>query len=65
MQHWHIAQMNVATALYPLVDPRIAEFVGALGQVNALDKWGQYIVLLFSLPSNGHSKLYTVPSNPQ
>ena len=36
MNHWHIAQMNVATALYPLDDPRIAEFMAALDEVNAL-----------------------------
>ncbi len=36
MRDWHIAQMNVATALYPLQDPRIAEFVAALDEVNAL-----------------------------
>jgi hypothetical protein len=33
---WHLAQMNVATALYPLEDPRIAEFMGSLDEVNAL-----------------------------
>jgi heme-degrading monooxygenase HmoA len=33
---WHIAQMNVATALYPLEDPRIADFIAALDEVNAL-----------------------------
>ncbi len=36
MSEWHIAQMNVATALYPLDDPRIAAFVAALDEVNAL-----------------------------
>ena len=36
MQDWHIAQMNVATALYALEDPRIAEFIGLLDEVNAL-----------------------------
>ena len=36
MTGWHIAQMNVATALYPLDDPRIAEFVDALDEINAL-----------------------------
>ena len=33
---WHLAQINVATALYPLDDPRIAEFMGLLDEVNAL-----------------------------
>ena len=33
---WHIAQINVATALYPLDDPRIAEFMGLLDEINAL-----------------------------
>jgi heme-degrading monooxygenase HmoA len=32
----HIAQMNVGTARYPLDDPRIAEFMGRLDEVNAL-----------------------------
>jgi len=36
MRAWHLAQMNVATALYPLDDPRIAEFMGLLDEVNAL-----------------------------
>jgi Domain of unknown function (DUF3291) len=36
MGGWHIAQMNVATALYPLDDPRISEFMGLLDEVNAL-----------------------------
>ena len=27
MNRWHIAQMNVGTTLYPLEDPRIAEFM--------------------------------------
>jgi hypothetical protein len=33
---WHVAQMNVGTVRYPLDDPRIAEFMNALDQVNAL-----------------------------
>ena len=33
---WHVAQMNVGTARYPLDDPRIAEFMGRLDEVNAL-----------------------------
>jgi hypothetical protein len=33
---WHLAQMNVATALYPLDDPRIGEFMNQLDAVNAL-----------------------------
>ncbi len=33
---WHIAQMNVATALYPLEDARMAGFMGQLDQVNAM-----------------------------
>lgn len=36
MSDWHIAQINVATAVYPFEDPRIAEFVAALDDVNAL-----------------------------
>lgn len=33
---WHIAQINVATARYPMDDPRISEFVNRLDTVNAL-----------------------------
>ncbi len=36
MRDWQIAQMNVATALYALEDPRIAEFIERLDEVNAL-----------------------------
>ncbi len=36
MSLWHIAQMNVGTLLHPTDDPRIAEFMGALDQVNAM-----------------------------
>ena len=36
MTDWHVAQINVATALFPLDDPRIAEFMGLLDEVNAL-----------------------------
>jgi hypothetical protein len=33
---WHIAQMNVGRAIYPLDDPGMAEFVDQLDRVNAL-----------------------------
>jgi Domain of unknown function (DUF3291) len=36
MTRWQIAQVNVATALYPLDDAGMAEFIGLLDQVNAL-----------------------------
>jgi hypothetical protein len=36
MTEWQIAQMNVGTTLYPIDDPRIAEFVDGLDAVNAL-----------------------------
>jgi Domain of unknown function (DUF3291) len=36
MTDWHIAQLNVATALYPLDDERMAEFMGLLDSINAL-----------------------------
>ena len=32
----HIAQMNVATTLYDIDDPRMADFVGQLDEINAL-----------------------------
>lgn len=36
MTSWHLAQMNVARALYPLDDPRLADFVDNLDRINAL-----------------------------
>ena len=36
MAEWHIAQMNVGTALFPLDDPRLADFMNQLDEVNAL-----------------------------
>lgn len=36
MTDWHIAQMNVGTALYPLDDPRISGFMNKLDEINAL-----------------------------
>ena len=33
---WHIAQINVATALYPAEDPRMSDFYSRLDDVNAL-----------------------------
>lgn len=32
----HVAQLNIARALYPLDDPRMAGFVGALEAINAI-----------------------------
>lgn len=36
MAKWHLAQMNVGTALFPMDDPRIADFVNQLDEINAL-----------------------------
>lgn len=36
MQDWHIAQINIATALHDFEDPRIAEFFERLDEVNTL-----------------------------
>ena len=33
---WHIAQINIATALYPADDPRISGFYERLDEINAL-----------------------------
>jgi len=33
---WHLAQMNVATARFDLDDPRIADFMNRLDEINAL-----------------------------
>ncbi len=35
-QHWHLAQLNVATALYPTEDPRLSGFMNKLDEINAL-----------------------------
>lgn len=36
MPSWHVAQMNVGTALYPTDDQRMAGFMNRLDEVNAL-----------------------------
>ena len=36
MADWHIVQINLATGMYPLDDPRMAGFVSRLDEVNAL-----------------------------
>jgi len=36
MQHWHLAQLNVARAVAPLDAPELTEFVAALARINAL-----------------------------
>lgn len=33
---WQIAQINVANALYPLEDPRLADFMAQLDEINGL-----------------------------
>ncbi len=34
--HWHIAQINVGTTLYPTDDPRMSGFMSKLDEINAL-----------------------------
>ncbi|MDP7545871.1 MAG: DUF3291 domain-containing protein, partial [Alphaproteobacteria bacterium] len=36
MQTWNIAQINIATAQFPLDDPRLAGFMDQLDAINAL-----------------------------
>jgi hypothetical protein len=36
MTEWHIAQLNVGTLRYPADDPRVAEFMNRLDEVNAI-----------------------------
>ena len=36
MQHWHIAQLNVARAVAPTDSPELAPFMAALDEINAL-----------------------------
>lgn len=33
---WHVAQLNIATALYPMDDQRMSRFVEQLDAINAL-----------------------------
>lgn len=33
---WHIAQLNIAAALYPIDDERMSRFVEQLDDINAL-----------------------------
>ena len=35
-RHWHIAQINVGTTLYPTDDPRLSGFMNQLDDINAL-----------------------------
>ena len=35
-QNFHLAQLNIATLLAPLDDPRLADFVANLGRINEL-----------------------------
>jgi hypothetical protein len=35
-QDWHVAQLNIARAVAPFDDPRLAEFMARLAEVNAL-----------------------------
>ena len=35
-QDWHLAQINVGRLVAPAEDPAVAEFIAALGQINAL-----------------------------
>ncbi len=53
MTEWQIAQMNLATALYPLDDPGMAEFVARLDEVNALaDRSPEFVWRLRSESGN-------------
>jgi hypothetical protein len=36
MTHHHLAQINIARLIAPIDDPRIADFVGQLDEINAL-----------------------------
>ena len=40
----HLAQINIGRLLYPLDDPRVADFVGNLDRVNALAEAGAGLV---------------------
>lgn len=33
--HWNVAEMNVAAMLYPVRDPRMADFFAAIDKINA------------------------------
>ena len=53
MTEWHLAQFNVATARYPLDDPRIAEFMAKLDEINALaDRSPGFVWRLESISGN-------------
>ena len=61
---WHIAQMNVARALYPLEDPGMAEFVNQLDQVNALAEQSPGFVWRFKSESGSAIDIKTT-DDPQ
>jgi hypothetical protein len=53
MTAYHIAQINIARALYPLDDPRIADFMNNLGKINSLGKQTPGFVWILEGDSNG------------
>jgi Domain of unknown function (DUF3291) len=64
MAQWQIAQMNVGTTLYPLDDPRIAEFMALLDEINALAERSPGFV--WRLKSDqGNATDIKVTDNPQ
>ncbi|HYB09191.1 MAG TPA: DUF3291 domain-containing protein [Alphaproteobacteria bacterium] len=61
---WHIAQMNVGTTLYPLDDPRIAEFMSLLDEINkSADRSPGFVWRLQS--DQGNATDIKVTDNPQ
>ena len=60
---WHIAQMNVATAMYPLDDQRMSRFVEQLNDINALAESSPGFIWRLQSES-GNATDITVDDNP-
>jgi len=58
---WHIAQINIATALYDLDDPRMAEFVDNLDRINGLAEASPGFVWRFQDESGNATNIQLAP----
>jgi hypothetical protein len=62
---FHIEQINVATAQYDMDDPRMADFVSALGIINAIAERSEGFVWRFKAEDAGMRDDVQVGDNPR
>jgi Domain of unknown function (DUF3291) len=62
---FNIAQINIATMLYDLDDPRMAAFVSALGVINGLAERSDGFVWRYSAPETDGEAVVRVNNNPR